>query len=50
MKKINIEPIIQSVVEDYYSIQKLKKNIKINYENNGNKNILLMVLKTGLSK
>ncbi len=38
MKKINIEPIIQSVVEDYNSIQKLKKNIKINYENNGNKN------------
>jgi two-component system sensor histidine kinase ChvG len=37
MKKINIEPIIQSVVEDYNSIQKLKKNIKINYENNGNK-------------
>ncbi len=29
MKKINIEPIIQSVVEDYNSIQKLKKNIKI---------------------
>jgi len=37
MKKINIEPIIQSVVEDYNSIQKLKKNIKINYENNANK-------------
>ena len=38
MKKINIEPIIQSVVEDYNSIQKLKKIIKINYENNDNKN------------
>ena len=36
MKKINIEPIIQSVVEDYNNIQKVKKNIKINYENNGN--------------
>ena len=36
MKKINIEPIIQSVVEDYNSINKVKKNIKINYENDGN--------------
>ncbi len=36
MKKINIEPIIQSVVEDYNNIQKVKKNIKINYENDGN--------------
>ena len=35
MKKINIEPIIQSVVEDYNSINKVKKNIKINYENDG---------------
>ena len=26
MKKINIEPIIQSVVEDYNNIQKVKKN------------------------
>ena len=30
MKKINIEPIIQSVVDDYYNIQKVKKNIKEN--------------------
>ncbi|MDB3942054.1 HAMP domain-containing histidine kinase [Candidatus Pelagibacter sp.] len=36
MKKINIEPIIQSVVEDYNNIQKVKNNIKINYENDGN--------------
>ncbi|MDC0445740.1 HAMP domain-containing histidine kinase [Candidatus Pelagibacter sp.] len=36
MKKINIEPIIQSVVEDYNNIQKVKKNIKINYKNDGN--------------
>ena len=28
MKKINIEPIIQSVVDDYNSIQKLKKILK----------------------
>ncbi len=36
MKKINIEPIIQSVVDDYNNIQGVKKNIKINYENDGN--------------
>ena len=35
MKKINIEPIIQSVVDDYNNILKVKKNIKINYENDG---------------
>jgi two-component system, OmpR family, sensor histidine kinase ChvG len=33
MKKINIEPIIQSVVDDYNNIYKVKKDIKINYEN-----------------
>jgi two-component system sensor histidine kinase ChvG len=37
MKKINIEPIIQSVVDDYNSIYKVKKDIKINYENDGKK-------------
>ena len=37
MKKINIEPIIQSVVDDYNNIQRVKKNIKINYENDGKK-------------
>jgi len=41
MKKINIEPIIQSVVEDYNNIQKVKKNIKINYENNGNEKYVI---------
>jgi two-component system sensor histidine kinase ChvG len=35
MKKINIEPIIQSVVDDYNNINKFKKDIKINYENDG---------------
>ncbi len=35
MKKINIEPIIQSVVDDYNNIYKVKKNIKINYKNDG---------------
>ena len=41
MKQINIEPIIQSVVEDYDNIQKVKKNIKINYENDGNKEYII---------
>ena len=35
MKKINIEPIIQSVVEDYNNIFKVKKGIKVKYENDG---------------
>ena len=35
MKKINIEPIIQSVIDDYNNINKFKKDIKINYENDG---------------
>ena len=41
MKQINIEPIIKSVVEDYNNIQKVKKNIKINYENDGNKEYII---------
>jgi len=41
MQKINIEPIIQSVVDDYYNIQKVKKNIKINYENDGKKKYVI---------
>jgi two-component system sensor histidine kinase ChvG len=41
MKKINIEQIIQSVVEDYNNIQKVKKNIKINYENDGNEQYII---------
>ena len=38
MKKIDIGPIIQSVVEDYDSIHNLKKDIKISFQNDGNKN------------
>ncbi|MBD1153335.1 HAMP domain-containing histidine kinase [Pelagibacterales bacterium SAG-MED24] len=33
IKKINIEPIIRSVVDDFNSIYKLKRGIKISYEN-----------------
>ncbi len=36
MKKINIDPIIQSVVDDYNSIHNVKNEIDINYENDGN--------------
>ena len=35
MKKINIEPIIQSVVDDYNSIHKVKEDINVKYENDG---------------
>ena len=35
MKKINIEPIIQSVVDDYNNIHNLKENIMIKYDNDG---------------
>ena len=35
MKKIDIGPIIQSVVEDYNSIHNVKKNIKISFINDG---------------
>ena len=41
MKTINIEPIIQSVVEDYNSIYKVKNDIKINYENDGKNEYLI---------
>jgi len=41
MKKINIEPIIQSVVDDYNNIYKVKKDIKINYENDGKNEYLI---------
>ena len=33
MKKIDIEPIIQSVVDDYNNIHQVKKGIKIEYKN-----------------
>ncbi len=41
MKKINIEPIIQSVVDDYNNIHKVKKNIEINYENDGSEQYII---------
>ena len=50
MKRINIEPIIQSVVEDYNNIQKVKKNIKINYENDGNEKYIINGIENRIEK
>ena len=41
MIKIDIEPIIQSVVDDYNSINKIKKDIKINYKNDGKEEYII---------
>ena len=41
MNRINIGPIIQSVVEDYNSIHYLKKDIKISYKNDGKENYFI---------
>jgi len=41
MKKINIEPIIQSVVDDYNNIHQVKKGIKIEYKNDGKNKYLI---------
>jgi len=41
MRKIDIGPIIQSVVEDYNSIHNLKKDIKISFQNDGNNNYFI---------
>ena len=35
LKKLDIEPIIKSVVDDFNNIYKLKRGIKISYENDG---------------
>ena len=35
IKKLDIEPIIKSVVDDFNNIHKLKRGIKITYENDG---------------
>ena len=37
IKKIDIEPIIKSVVDDFNNIYKLKRKINIDYTNDGNK-------------
>ena len=35
IKKLNVEPIIKSVVDDFNNIYGLKRGIKISYENDG---------------
>ena len=35
IKKLDIEPIIKSVVDDFNNIYKLKRGIKISYQNDG---------------
>ncbi len=41
MKKLDIQPIIQSVVDDYNNIYKFKKNVSINYQNDGKSEYLI---------
>ena len=41
IKKINVEPIIESVVDDFNSIYNVKKGINIKYENDGKKEYLI---------
>ena len=41
MEKINIEPIIESVVDDFNSIYKVKKNINIKYKTDGKKDYFI---------
>jgi two-component system sensor histidine kinase ChvG len=41
MKKLDIQPIIQSVVDDYNNIYKFKNNISINYQNDGKSEYLI---------
>jgi len=40
-RKINLIPIIQSVVDDYNNVYQTKSNIKISYKNDGNKNYII---------
>ena len=40
-KKFDIFPIIQSVVDDYNNIYKVKRGIKISCTNDGNKNYII---------
>ncbi len=41
IKKLDIEPIIKSVVEDFNNLYKLKRGIKISYQNDGKKNYII---------
>ena len=39
MKKINLEPIIKSVVDDFNNIYSAKRGINISFKNDGNKGL-----------
>ncbi|MDC3142925.1 HAMP domain-containing histidine kinase [Candidatus Pelagibacter sp.] len=41
IKKINVEPIIESVVDDFNSIYNVKKGINVKYKNDGKKEYLI---------
>jgi two-component system sensor histidine kinase ChvG len=41
IEKINVEPIIESVVDDFNSIYNVKKGINIKYKNDGKKEYLI---------
>ena len=41
IKKIDIEPIIKSVVDDFNNLYKLKRGLKISYKNDQKKNYLI---------
>ena len=40
IKKIDIEPIIKSVVDDFNNLYMLKRGIKISYQNDGNLSLI----------
>jgi len=41
IKRLDVEPIIKSVVDDYNNIYTLKRGIKISYKNDGNNNYFI---------
>ena len=41
IKRLDIEPIIKSVVDDFNNIYTLKRGIKISYKNDGNNNYFI---------
>ena len=41
IKRLDVEPIIKSVVDDYNNIYRLKRGIKISYKNDGNNNYFI---------
>ena len=41
IKRLDVEPIIKSVVDDYNNIYRLKRGIKISYQNDGSNNYFI---------